>query len=184
MLLEQMEEAESVDDQVEERQKGKRVNCEQYTWEEDYLAENCTCPEWYFAAISEYRRNYIYEFMWSYLRRFRRVLSKTEIAKRVGHTSHQKMSVTLQWLIDDTSRVSEESIRRACVTFCAQMLKLYGVCYFNRQPMSEELKYAYMGFPAWKEALYYCKIHWKNCHKILKGQFFNSKDGQLAVISV
>lgn len=64
------------------------------------------------------------------------------------HTSRQKILVALRWLatgrsfddLDDTARISEESIRQACNKFCARMVEYFSDRCLHRTPTQEELQ--------------------------------------------
>ena len=68
------------------------------------------------------------------------------------------------------------------------MKELYGPDLLNREPTLTELrrvvqKYEASGFPGCVGCVDCMQIHWKNCPKAKKGQYYNPKSGKLATLS-
>ena len=113
-----------------------------------------------------------------------------------GHKPWQKILASLRRLstgrsfddLDDLSRMSAESSRKYFFVFLRAMLATYGEKYLNRHPSVQEMRsieklYSRAGFPGCIGCVDTMKIKWKNCPKVLKGQFHNPKDGKLAALS-
>lgn len=113
-----------------------------------------------------------------------------------GHTSHQKILVTLRRLatglsfrqLDDMCRMSTESQRQAFALTLKAIYRRFGPVHLNRLPTEIELRdieqrYADKGFPGCIGAVDCMHLHWKNCPQAYKGQYHNPKDGKLATIS-
>ena len=85
--------------------------------------------------------------------------------------------------------MSEELIRSATKKFCRRLVELHGPKHLRRRPTEEELKsiesaHRSVGFPGCIGSVDCMRQLWKNCPKALKGQYYNPKDGRIAVISV
>ncbi len=124
------------------------------------------------------------------------LLQKVDALGRPGAKTCQKILGSLRRLgtgasfdnLDDQSKMSAESGRRAFRSFCSAVLKRYGPRFLNRDPTLQELRrierqYAERNFPGCIGALDCMSMEWKNCPKSFKGQYHNPKNGKLATLS-
>ena len=80
-------------------------------------------------------------------------------------------------------------MRRSCFVVIDMIIEYIGPRYLNRLQSSGELarisaKYEKVSFIGCIGCIYCCKQVWKNCSKVLKGQYYNQKDSKMAVMSV
>lgn len=122
---------------------------------------------------------------------------RRDAANREGIPPEIKVLAVLRYLgtgralddLDDSCRMSAETVRQYVVHFCRDIIDMFGEQYLNRRPNASELDgiqraYAASGFPGCVGSVDCCSIKWKNCPIQVKGQYHNPKDSKLAVIKV
>lgn len=122
---------------------------------------------------------------------------KTDCCGHRGIDPEVKVLACLRYLgtgramddIDDSSRMSAESVRVYLRHFVEDIEELYGSQYLNRRPTRVELqtiaeRYEEADFPGCVGCVDCMNLKWKNCPYEEKGQYHNTKEGKLAIIKV
>lgn len=125
-----------------------------------------------------------------------RLLQGTDCTGRRGHPLHVKLLNALRRLghgrsfhdLEDQSCMSIEAQRQSFMFFLNSVSERFGPHFLNREPTVTELQrlsdsFAARGFPGCVGSVDCMKIKWKNCPRAFKGQYYNPKDGKLAVLS-
>lgn len=83
--------------------------------------------------------------------------------------------------------MSVEAQRQSFLLFLHAVLSRFGSQYLNREPSVTELQrlsgsFTSPGFPGCVGSVDCMKTKWKNCPRARKGQYYNPKDGKLAMM--
>ena len=117
-------------------------------------------------------------------------------AGKFGACTEVKVMACLRYLgtgrstddIDDSARMSSESIRQYVRRFTTDIVAIHKGTYLSRPNQSEletiEKEYDDSGFPGCVGAVDCCCLYWKNCPLEEKGQYHNPKDSKLATVKV